>query len=50
VVPTAVPRRDGEGRADGAVVKAGADDMVPGCFDVEEERGTGVEEERGTIV
>jgi hypothetical protein len=27
----------------GVVVKAGADDVVPECFDVEEERGAGVE-------
>jgi hypothetical protein len=33
VVPMAVPRHGGEGRADGA---------VPGCFDVEE-RGVSVE-------
>jgi hypothetical protein len=37
VVPTALPGRGGEGRADGA---------VPGRFNVEEERGTHVEEER----
>jgi hypothetical protein len=36
VVPTALPGRGGEGRADSA---------VPGRFNVEEERGTHVEEE-----
>jgi hypothetical protein len=41
VAPTAVPRRGGEGRVNGA---------VPDPFDVEEERDTGMEEERGTDV
>jgi hypothetical protein len=36
-----IPRRNGEGRADSA---------VPRCFDVEEEQGNGMEEERGTGV
>jgi hypothetical protein len=36
VVPTAVPGCGGEGRADGTIL---------GCFDVEEERGAGVEEQ-----
>jgi hypothetical protein len=34
VVPTVVPRRGGEGRAG---------NTIPECFDVEEERGVGME-------
>jgi hypothetical protein len=41
MVPTTVLRCGGEGRVDGA---------VPGCFNVEEERGTDVEEQWGTDV
>jgi hypothetical protein len=41
VVLTVVPRCGGEGRADGTIIRRGgegrADDMVPGCFNVEEE-------------
>jgi hypothetical protein len=37
----AVPERGGEGQADDAVV---------GCFNIEEERSTGVEKERGADV
>jgi hypothetical protein len=39
VVSTMVPERSGEGRVDSAIL---------GCFDIEEERGIDVEEERGT--
>jgi hypothetical protein len=41
VVLTAIPGYDSEGRAD---------DVVPGRFDVEQERGTSVEEVQGTSV
>jgi hypothetical protein len=41
MVPTIVPRRGGEGRVDGA---------IPRRFNVEEERGIGMEEERGASV
>jgi hypothetical protein len=48
VVPTTVPRRGSEGRADGVVPGCGgegrADDTVLGCFNVEKERGADVEE------
>jgi hypothetical protein len=54
VVPTAVLGCGGEGRADDMVLRHGGegrvDGVVSGLFDVEEERGDGVEKERGISV